>query len=468
MILLLKTHVDTYTRKDGVVVQAHEDKRHATHEVVEVRYGKDDRYRRWEVHHNGKAVGHYEPSIARKDVLAHHFNKVDAEEAKKNAVRQKKQALKTAYESNKELVDKMHHKTELAFKPLSVAEFNSASASTGDAISLHKSKSYNGRQSSEYKLIMVNGEPAYARKSNHWGRFSTNIKVGDHDAPQGEEGDQFGRVGYRSFNWSLDGDSGGKTSRAGYVLLKDVAGTGASTPAAPMAKSTTPTILFFKSLVGPYLRGGKIVNVSGYHGRQARAQAHDGQMSLFGGPMSGKQLGPSPLNGKDAVAYTPDMFAEPHHAEQTHGLDSKKRLLDHSQESHGDSHSYGSNVIAKRPAGHWAYSNEHGTHQVMYSVGRGQYTSTDRFESKDEALKQAHQHMKARGLVDEPQHTEPTRELIAEHERLVDVLNSPSHADDEEEAKKQGDELEEMKREFAQTQNKQPKPIIFLGQAPTS
>lgn len=354
--LFLKTHVDTYTRKDGVVVQAHEDKRHATHEVVEVRYGKDDRYRRWEVHHKGKAVGHYEPSIARKDVLAHHFNKVDAEEAKKNAVRQKKQSLKIAYESNKELVDKMHHKTELAFKPLSVAEFNSASASTGDAISLHKSKSYNGRQSSEYKLIMVNGEPAYARKSNHWGRFSTNIKVGDHDAPPGEEGDQFGRVGYRSFNWSLEGDGGGKTSRAGYVLLKDVAGTGASTPAAPMAKSTTDTILFFKSLVGPYLRGGKIVNVSGYHGRQARAQAHDGQMSLFGGPTSGKPLGPSPLNGKDAVAHTPDMF-------------------------------------------------------------------------------------------EEPQHTEPTRELIAEHERLVDVLNSPSHADDKSEAKKQAAELAEMKGE---------------------
>lgn len=28
-VLLLKTHVDTYTRKDGSVVQAHEDKRQA-------------------------------------------------------------------------------------------------------------------------------------------------------------------------------------------------------------------------------------------------------------------------------------------------------------------------------------------------------------------------------------------------------------------------------------------------------
>jgi hypothetical protein len=56
-----------------------------------------------------------------------------------------------------------------------------------------------------------------------------------------------------------------------------------------------------------------------------------------------------------------------------------------------------------------------------------------------------------RSLFDEPQHTEPTRELIAEHKRLVDVLNSPSHKDDKVEAKKQAEELTDMKQEVATT-----------------
>lgn len=38
---------------------------------------------------------------------------------------------------------------------------------------------------------------------------------------------------------------------------------------------------------------------------------------------------------------------------------------------------------------------------------------------------------------------EPRQEMIDEHKRLVDVLNSPSHADDKAEAKKQAEELEE-------------------------
>lgn len=68
------------------------------------------------------------------------------------------------------------------------------------------------------------------------------------------------------------------------------------------------SILFFKAHVGAYLRGGKLVNVAGYQGRNARAQASPGQMSLFGGPTSGKPLPPSKLDGKDAIAHTPDMF----------------------------------------------------------------------------------------------------------------------------------------------------------------
>jgi hypothetical protein len=39
----------------------------------------------------------------------------------------------------------------------------------------------------------------------------------------------------------------------------------------------------------------------------------------------------------------------------------------------------------------------------------------------------------------------PRSEMIAEHEKLVDVLNSPSHKDDKVEARKQAKELEEYK-----------------------
>lgn len=78
------------------------------------------------------------------------------------------------------------------------------------------------------------------------------------------------------------------------------------------APAMIKAVLFFKAHVGPYLRGGKVVNLSGYQGRPSRAVAAPGQMSLFGGPSSGKPLPPSPLQGKDAVAHTPDLFSDTH------------------------------------------------------------------------------------------------------------------------------------------------------------
>lgn len=141
-----------------------------------------------------------------------------------------------------------------------------------------------------------------------------------------------------------------------------------------MIKSHAPLVLFFKAHVGPYLRGGKLVNLRGYQGRQAQATASPGQMSLFAD--NTKVLGPNPYKGKDPVAHTRDMFVDAdEHGEMPPGR------------------------IARR----------------------------------------------------EPQRTEPTRELIAEHERLVGVLESPSHADDKAEAKKQAAELAEMKQEDTQS-----------------
>ena len=95
------------------------------------------------------------------------------------------------------------------------------------------------------------------------------------------------------------------------------------------APAMIKAVLFFKAHVGPYLRGGKVVNLAGYQGRPSRAVASPGQMSLFGDQSSGKPLPPSPPQGKDAVAHTPDMFAdEPQHTEPTRELIAEhERLL---------------------------------------------------------------------------------------------------------------------------------------------
>lgn len=68
-------------------------------------------------------------------------------------------------------------------------------------------------------------------------------------------------------------------------------------------------VLFMKARVGAYLRNGKMVNLAGYDGRQARAQPAPGQGELFSAeeapPPPAK---PNPYKGKDPVLDTPDLF----------------------------------------------------------------------------------------------------------------------------------------------------------------
>jgi hypothetical protein len=65
-------------------------------------------------------------------------------------------------------------------------------------------------------------------------------------------------------------------------------------------------VLFLKSRVGPYLRGGKLVNLSGYQGRAARAEPAPGQLQLFTVPPRPGR--PNPYKDKDPVLDTPDLF----------------------------------------------------------------------------------------------------------------------------------------------------------------
>lgn len=76
----------------------------------------------------------------------------------------------------------------------------------------------------------------------------------------------------------------------------------------------------------------------------------------------------------------------------------------------------------------------------------------DEFVEKVRATKEAPAMIKAVLFFKakrDSEHAEPTQKLIDEHERLVDVLRSPSHKDDEEEAEKQEAELAGYKREAA-------------------
>lgn len=69
-----------------------------------------------------------------------------------------------------------------------------------------------------------------------------------------------------------------------------------------------PIILFLKSRVGPYLRGGRMVG--GYDNKRTKQAAPaPGQLSLF---VTDKPLPPNPFKGKDPVTSTPDMFPETH------------------------------------------------------------------------------------------------------------------------------------------------------------
>jgi len=112
----------------------------------------------------------------------------------------------------------VHKNENLQFKSIPISEF--------DGASIYKSPSYNGRQSSEYKLIMQDGQPAYARKSDHFGKFSTNIYENSPEAiAQGltnDHFDPFGRVGRTPHNWELIGDTSKTKSKAGAISLRDL------------------------------------------------------------------------------------------------------------------------------------------------------------------------------------------------------------------------------------------------------
>lgn len=176
----------------------------------------------WEVKNEaGEVVGKYPTSLSRKAALEKHAEAMAQQAAKKskskesakaNKEKRKKDnatldALNTAFNENRDLIERAHMNANLSFTPMSAEEF--AAKAT---VPIYQSRSYGGKKGSEYRLVMVDGKPAYARESDHWGDFSTSDYV---------NGEQVST----EHKWELPGAKtswGNKERSAGYVLLEDL------------------------------------------------------------------------------------------------------------------------------------------------------------------------------------------------------------------------------------------------------
>lgn len=260
------------------------------------------------------------------------------------------------------------------------------------------------------------------------------------------------------------------------------------------------SILFFKGFIGPYLRGGKMVNLKGYHSKQTkRVTVSEGQSSLFadlapppevkqaakvaralttwmqrhGGPAGMARLlaDMSPEHQEklvDAMAAIGKTNAEtvrgmlgkdsakPKESEQPNGGD----LFGEAPAPAGKPHDMLRDAIKRKDlSAAMAVLEPLTREEAMETLLRAGFgigsskNKRDLIAGVQSQLVRAAREGKDGYDLREPQHTEPTRELIEEHERLVNVLNSPSHEDDKAEAKKQAEELKKYKRETRPTKD---------------
>ena len=104
---------------------------------------------------------------------------------------------------NSGLVKSIHRLETIEFSRLALEDF------VEKGILVHKSpKSRRGFKGSEYRLLEVHGRVAFARESNHWGRFSSSspISSGAH-------------------NWVLEGvktGHGDNARFAGFVFIDEI------------------------------------------------------------------------------------------------------------------------------------------------------------------------------------------------------------------------------------------------------
>jgi len=177
----------------------------------------------WEVkNEKGDIIAEYPKSIKKKDVIKTHQEKLKQlenvkkykkEQAKINKEKRERQSktiseLKSEKEKNFDLVQNAHQNQKLDFKPMSNEDFSSA-----DTLPIYQSPGYGKKKGSEYRLVMIKGKPAYARQSDHWGKFFTS------DFVDGERVD-------KDHNWTIQGSGGtawgNKERKSGYIFLEDL------------------------------------------------------------------------------------------------------------------------------------------------------------------------------------------------------------------------------------------------------
>lgn len=193
--------------------------------------------RSWLVHKDGVKVAEYPAYIAKKKVLGHHFYAVAAEVEKKAkrstaakaAAKSRAKskdvlaALRDAQQRYGDLIDRAHHRREMQFHPLPMDAFESK-----DSILIHQSPDFGKKKGSTYRLVLVDGKPAYALASDHWGEFYTVERAfDDKDVLDGDKvyDDGLGRELHKRHEWSLVGHKPkpwGDERRVGYILLEDL------------------------------------------------------------------------------------------------------------------------------------------------------------------------------------------------------------------------------------------------------
>jgi len=194
----------------------------------------------WEVADDaGNILGKYSLGIPQKDVLGYHAAEIEkmasekaakSERAKASAAQQKTEQatladLAKVYEQYGADIGKMHNIRNIEFQSMNPADF--ASKAT---MLLHQSPNYGKKQGSAYKLVMIDGRPAYAREADHWGPFSTTTRGVGETEPAMMPGDaydpEWGGTLYRNFNWThpeQETTGWGKKNRlAGYAFIDDL------------------------------------------------------------------------------------------------------------------------------------------------------------------------------------------------------------------------------------------------------
>jgi len=140
---------------------------------------------------------------------------------------QKTQFINKIFNQYEKQIKNFHKEQNIDFTPLPEKDF------VGGKPIYKSTKYFRGQKPSEYRLIMVGDEPALARKADHWGAFTSNIKSvedavnsGKYTKEEAEElqlQDPFGRIGSKLHNWNLVGsDNTSKKVQIGYVKLADI------------------------------------------------------------------------------------------------------------------------------------------------------------------------------------------------------------------------------------------------------